>query len=249
MNKIILKKIYSKLHRKFNDFVYFFAMLPHRSRAYVFIFYCELVCRINLRDKVVLKIGGKINPFLENMLPIAKRVINVDVSDVYISTKNVLDIKSDAHSLPMLADESVDFVASSHTIEHLTNPLKALIEWKRILRKGGIIYASLPYYKKTFDHNRKVTMLSHLVDDLSKDVGLDDPSHNEEFLKNFDIKKDFCFTDYDVWYKNYLSDPSIYTHFHVFDKSLVRDVMELSGYKTIAIFYNYISIEYFGIKQ
>src|SRR5437660_8059619 len=35
------------------------------------------------------------------------------------------------------ADRSLDFVLSSHMLEHTANPLKALREWRRILKHSG----------------------------------------------------------------------------------------------------------------
>ncbi len=148
----------------------------------------------------------------------------------------------------MLADESVDFVASSGTIEHLTNPLKALLEWKRILKTGGLMYASIPYYKKTFDHRRVLTPLQHLIDDYKNNTGLDDTTHTEEFLRNFDASKELVYHNWDAWYANYITNPQIYTHFHVFDKKLVRDMMAHLGFKTEKIFYCDATVEYYGRK-
>lgn len=198
-------------------------------------------------NTTVLKVGGTIR-ILDGRIARAKKVIEVNISDNYHDRKNTVDIKADAHSLPMLADESVDFVASSGTVEHLTNPLKALLEWKRILKKGGLMYAGIPYYKKTFDHRRSVTPFQHLLDDYKNNTGLDDKTHTEEFLKNFDATKELVYHDYDAWYANYMTNPQIYTHFHVFDKNLVREMMAHLGFKVEKIFYNDATIEYYGRK-
>jgi ubiquinone/menaquinone biosynthesis C-methylase UbiE len=37
-----------------------------------------------------------------------------------------------------LPDASVDYVFSNATIKHLNEPLKSVLEWKRILKPGGI---------------------------------------------------------------------------------------------------------------
>ena len=203
--------------------------------------------RMDWDTTTVLKVGGTIR-LLDDRIDRAKKVIEVNISDTYHDRENTVDIKADAHSLPMLADNSVDFVASSGTVEHLTNPLKALLEWKRILKKGGLLYAGIPYYKKTFDHKRSVTSLQHLIDDYENDVGLDDTTHTEEFLKNFDATKELVYHDFDAWYANYITNPQIYTHFHVFDKELVRKMMDHVGFKTDTIFYSDAYVEYYGRK-
>jgi len=42
------------------------------------------------------------------------------------------------------ADRSQDFIFSSHCIEHLDYPSKALREWSRVLRTGGLLYLYFP---------------------------------------------------------------------------------------------------------
>jgi glycosyltransferase involved in cell wall biosynthesis/predicted SAM-dependent methyltransferase len=200
-----------------------------------------------LQQKTIVRIGGQVHPFLERLIA-NHRIINVDISSSYIQTQYRLDIQADAHELPMIPDGSVDMIVSSHTLEHLTNPVKALKEWRRILRDTGILCLAVPYYKKTFDHKRNVTTLPHFINDYQTNVGLDDASHTQEFLENFDITKDFCFNSYDVWHKNYLTNPQIYTHYHVFDLETVRTLCEFAGFETDDVFYRDIGVDYFGRK-
>lgn len=42
-------------------------------------------------------------------------------------------------------DESLDFVFSSHLLEHLDEPYRAIDEWYRVLKKDGIIFMYLPH--------------------------------------------------------------------------------------------------------
>ena len=242
----MLHKIYSMIHHallnKYRQFMSQ-ATLPLSIR------------NMDWDNTTVLRVGGAIR-LLDGRIAHAKIVEDVNISDDYHDRKNFIPlgkdntehIKADAHSLPMLHDESVDFVASSGTVEHLTNPLKALLEWKRILKTDGLMYMSVPYYKKTFDHRRSVTPFAHLIDDYKNNTGLDDTTHTEEFLKNFDATAELVYHDYDAWYANYITNPQIYTHFHVFDKNLVREMMAHLGFKTEKIFYAEATIEYYGRK-
>jgi len=50
----------------------------------------------------------------------------------------------DAQYLNGVPDESVDFVHSSHCLEHMGNPLVALKNWLRVLRPGGHLIATVP---------------------------------------------------------------------------------------------------------
>lgn len=199
-------------------------------------------------EKVVLIIGGKVNPMIEERLLLAKKIIRVDVSEEYIGSPNTLDIKADAHHLPMLEDNSVDCVLSSHVIEHLIDPIQAISEWRRILKAGGLFYASIPNYKKTFDHRRKLTTLHHLIGDYKKQLTEPDEEHYKDFLTYFDVEKDFVFNTYEEWHSNYITNPLIYTHFHVFDKKLVKQMMQYVGIHKVNVFHNNISVEYFGVK-
>jgi SAM-dependent methyltransferase len=59
----------------------------------------------------------------------------------------------DAHYLKGIRDHSYDFVYSSHTLEHLREPVVALQHWWRVLRPGGFLILYVPdrdlYEKKT----------------------------------------------------------------------------------------------------
>tara|TARA_B100000925_G_scaffold291752_1_gene281191 strand:- start:11480 stop:12073 length:594 start_codon:yes stop_codon:yes gene_type:complete len=42
-------------------------------------------------------------------------------------------------------DESLDYIFSSHLLEHLDEPAKALKEWSRVLKKDGHIFIYVPH--------------------------------------------------------------------------------------------------------
>jgi ADP-heptose:LPS heptosyltransferase/predicted SAM-dependent methyltransferase len=51
----------------------------------------------------------------------------------------------DAHSLGIFATRSMDYVYSSHLLEHLEDPKKALEEWWRVLKVKGMLVLYLPH--------------------------------------------------------------------------------------------------------
>lgn len=51
----------------------------------------------------------------------------------------------DAGDLSLFADASLDFVFSSHTLEHLLDTRAALAEWWRVIRPGGHLVLYLPH--------------------------------------------------------------------------------------------------------
>jgi glycosyltransferase involved in cell wall biosynthesis/SAM-dependent methyltransferase len=74
-----------------------------------------------------------------------------------------VDICAPGDQLP-LEDNSVEFVISSHVIEHFPDPIKALKEWRRVVRSGGYIYVIAPHKERTFDKNRQRTTLAELIE-------------------------------------------------------------------------------------
>lgn len=50
----------------------------------------------------------------------------------------------DAQLMASAADESFDFVFSSHCLEHLRDPIEGLRNWFRILRPGGHLVVTIP---------------------------------------------------------------------------------------------------------
>lgn len=56
----------------------------------------------------------------------------------------VTDITTDAGDLTMFVDASMDFVFSSHVLEHTVDPLTVLNEWWRVIKVGGHLVLYLP---------------------------------------------------------------------------------------------------------
>jgi len=56
----------------------------------------------------------------------------------------VTDITCSIDEMPMIGDGFADVLISRHSLEHLSDPKKALNEWKRILMPGGVIVIVLP---------------------------------------------------------------------------------------------------------
>ena len=53
------------------------------------------------------------------------------------------DVTADATDLPIVSG-TLDYVVANHLLEHLVDPLKALREWKRVLKPGGRLVMTLP---------------------------------------------------------------------------------------------------------
>jgi SAM-dependent methyltransferase len=103
-------------------------------------------------------IGGKPDPLLlyQEFFPLMKSVKTWDLED------------GDAQFMAGVSDASIDFVHSSHCLEHLNDPAEGLRNWLRILRPGGHIIVMIPdedmYEQGTFpstfnrDHKNSFTI-------------------------------------------------------------------------------------------
>ena len=129
---------------------------------------------------------------------------------------------AEASRIPV-PDASYDFILSSHCLEHSANPLKALIEAKRILRGGGYAIYVLPMKEHTFDHRRAVTTFADLVKHFERDTQEDDLSHLSEILQLHDLSKDLAAGTFEQFTRRSLNNKdNRCLHHHVFDEALLR---------------------------
>uniref|UniRef100_A0A915EB57 Methyltransferase type 11 domain-containing protein n=1 Tax=Ditylenchus dipsaci TaxID=166011 RepID=A0A915EB57_9BILA len=115
--------------------------------------------------------GIEIGPGAHN--PFGLNTLNVDFttnktvwkkSEQQMSGKNArLDVIAMGDNLPF-PDESYDFVLSSHVIEHFYDPIKAIKEWFRVIRKDGYIYMIVPHKERTYDKKKTRTTLAELIE-------------------------------------------------------------------------------------
>lgn len=75
------------------------------------------------------------------------------------------DIVDDAETLVKIGAESQDFLIANHLLEHCENPIGAIKTFLRVVRENGIIYMAVPDKRFTFDCERAVTTLEHLIKD------------------------------------------------------------------------------------
>lgn len=92
-----------------------------------------------------------------------------------------IDADLDVDGLSEVADASFDVVIASHVIEHLANPLKALVELQRVLRPGGRLVLIVPDRHHTFDSARVPTPFAHVLEEYHAGVTEVDEAHIREF--------------------------------------------------------------------
>lgn len=208
--------------------------------------------------KAGLEIGGPSNVFREHggrlsrgILPIYDHVGSLDNCDFssdtvwathrdsYIFSDSKApgrNIFCDASDLSPVADQSYDFVLSSHNLEHFANPVRALQEWKRVTRPNGGLILVLPDYRRTFDHRRPVTKVEHMLQDYRSNMGEDDLSHLPEILALHDLSLDPPAGTPEQFRErsenNFLNRC---IHHHVFDENNSRELLSSVGIEVLAV--------------
>lgn len=141
---------------------------------------------------------------------------------------------SDGTNLSRISDDSYDFVLSTNCLEHIANPLKALNEWKRILKDDGVLILVLPNKKNNFDHMRTTTSLEHIIKDYSEDTSEHDLTHLEEILSLHDLSMDPPAGDIENFKKRSLDNYNNRAlHHHVYDLNIMTQMVEYLGFKCI----------------
>jgi SAM-dependent methyltransferase len=78
-----------------------------------------------------------------------------------------------------------DFIIANQIIEHFHNPMLALREFHKVLKVGGLLHLSVPDKRVTFDCDRPVTSLQHLIEDDraygTPEQEIRDRKHYDEF--------------------------------------------------------------------
>ena len=160
--------------------------------------------RAHFEGKCGLEFGGPSSIFSSNhLIPLYNTAASIDNCNFAQRTlwttndsnqrfgrrmgKQFIMEASDPAGIP---NDSYDFVAASHILEHVANPLRALGQWKRILRPSGTILLVLPHKPHTFDHRRPFTKFDHIEADLKSNVSEADLTHMEEILALHDLDLD-----------------------------------------------------------
>ncbi|BBX73789.1 methyltransferase domain-containing protein [Mycobacterium shinjukuense] len=143
---------------------------------------------------------------------------------------------SEATDLSEIATAQYDFLLSSNCLEHIANPLKALTEWRRVIKDGGALVLVLPNKESNFDHRRPVTRFDHLLDDFLHDVGEDDLTHLEEILALHDLRMDPPAGDPEQFRERSLKNFQNRTlHHHVFDVPLIEQMLDHMGFEIVDV--------------
>jgi SAM-dependent methyltransferase len=184
-------------------------------------------------------ISGSLRWKFETYPKSASQVINVDNVAFFFGQPTNADYLTDATELYFARDNEFDFVCSSHVLEHLANPIKALKEWIRVVKKGGIIYTEIPDKRFIFDYKRHRTSLRHLIDDYQKNIGPHDMTHLSDFAYKLDLdmlqqSPEQCFSNI----LKYIASGSSSTsepHHHVYTKEDLTSLFRYVGLEILFV--------------
>lgn len=212
-------------------------------------------CKSSFQSRTGLEIGGPSDIFKPwghiPVYPVAARIDNCNfgshtVWEGGISEGNTFTFDDgkapgrqylvEASNLQCIEDSSYDFILSSHCIEHLANPLKGLAEWIRVLKQDGLLVLVVPHKDGTFDHDRPITSLEHLIQDFDNHTGEGDMTHLEEILRLHDLSKDPGAGDFQFFQersKRNIENRCL--HHHVFDTRMAVEVVNHMGLQILAV--------------
>jgi predicted SAM-dependent methyltransferase len=95
-----------------------------------------------------------------------------------------VDIIATADDLSVIDESSVDFVIANHLLEHIEDPITALCEFQRVLRPGGVVYLALPDKRLSFDRDRELTSVEHLLREHDEGPGTTRREHYLDWTRH-----------------------------------------------------------------
>lgn len=209
--------------------------------------------RKSVDGKVGIEIGGPSKAFTDRgILPLYPYVSRVD-NCVYASQTfwegeveegwtfryhrgkrcgfNFIREATDLHGI---GDASYDFLLSCHSLEHTANPVKALIEWRRITKPEATFIVILPHYKYTFDRRRSPTPVNHMLEDYQRGTGEDDQTHIPEILELHDLSLHPKPITRQQLHDGILNNSAArFAHHHVFDESNSSQLLMACGLSVV----------------
>ena len=191
------------------------------------------------RNKRGLEIGGKSIIFTEKgVLPIYGVADCIDglnfasntlweeqlrVGQPYVGSGK--QFIGEASLMEGFTEGNYDFIVSSHCLEHIANPLKAISNWLRLLKERGALLLVVPDRRYSFDHRRHVASFGHLLEDFNNDIGEDDLTHLSEILRLHDLAMDLPAGSAENFKNRCLDNFNIRgMHHHCFDEDLLREI-------------------------
>lgn len=133
-----------------------------------------------------------------------------------------LDLIGDGERLDSIQDHTQDFVIANHFIEHCENPIGAIKNMLRVLKNDGILYLALPDKRYTFDVDRPVTSLEHLMKDYEEGPDWSKRNHFEEWTRLVNKVQDDAEAEKQI---TQLMNSGYSIHFHVWTQTAMLELI------------------------
>jgi len=137
-----------------------------------------------------------------------------------------VDIIDNGEVLDKIENGSLDFIIANHLIEHARNPMGTIGNWLSKLRSGGIVFMAVPDKHHTFDIDREVTPLQHLVADYCSDIKERLVHDRQHFIEWVALVNKTPANDIESRV-NYLIEIDYSIHFHTFT---LQSFLEMLNY-------------------
>lgn len=221
-----------------------------------------------VNNKKILEIGGPTNNnyWIPKFYKISKDITiinlenenNISLNTGCASSKSSDKLKilncNNVEEFISNHDSTYDIIISSHTVEHIANPIKILKLWKKLLNSNGIMIHILPEKSRTSDYLRPITMFKKLKLKYINKTDEDDNSEIPEILQYIGNcctwNKNILLTEEEISTQKeqlmyYFNNPSIIKktrplHHHVYDFSLLSELSNFIGMDQFLEFNIYI---------
>lgn len=134
------------------------------------------------------------------------------------------DILDDGERLATIGDGTQDFVIANHFLEHCQDPIGALENMFRVLAPSAVVYLAVPDKRYTFDRERPVTTLHHLLEHSENGREVDRRAHFEEWVRLVE-----GVTDEPALAKRVqaLMEQDYSIHYHVWTQAEILELLQL----------------------
>ena len=133
-----------------------------------------------------------------------------------------VDIIDDGEQLAKILDSTQDFVIANHFLEHCQNPIGAIRNMLRVLKKGGVLYLIIPDKRYTFDIDRPETSIEHILRDYQEGPTWFKRQHLEEWIKYVDKLNDDAAIKQQI---SHLMHIDYIIHYHVWTLTGILEII------------------------
>jgi len=135
-----------------------------------------------------------------------------------------VDIIDDGEYLEKIPDSTQDFVIANHFLEHCQNPIAAIHNMLRVLKPAGVLYLTIPDKRHTFDRERPVTSINHLLKDYEQGPADSRRQHFEEWTRLVNKVDDDVKAEEQI---NHLMNMNYSIHFHVWSSAEIFELLPM----------------------